>query len=164
MNKKTEVIGIVIIILALIVLIFGDNLYQQINGLSFFENTPTATNHQVETPSPTLQQSIQIQPSLTPPTTIAITSVVQNLEGTVWAGTDSDGDYYVYEFLPGGVLKFTSPTGTFAEDKWEQNGNSVYMEMSNKYCEYTGVINGDTITGNAWNKDGHTWTWTAKKQ
>jgi hypothetical protein len=87
-----------------------------------------------------------------------------NLEGTIWDGIDSDGDYYVYEFLSDGVLKYTSPNGTFTNGTWIQDGNSVYFETNKKISEYEGVINGDTIAGNAWNQDGHKWTWIAERQ
>ncbi len=176
MNKKTDIIGIASIIIALIVLIFGDNIYQQINGRSFFENVPAITNRQAETHLPTLQQStqststlsptqpVQIQPSPNPLILVTSTSAIQNLEGTVWAGTDSDGDYYVYEFLAGGTLKYTSPSGTFTDGTWEQNGNSIYMEKNKKFSECEGIISGNSMSGNCWNQNGHKWTWTVTRQ
>ena len=85
------------------------------------------------------------------------------LEGTVWAGTDSDGDYYVFRYLPGGVLKYTSPTDTHV-GTWRQTGEKVTMSVGNGYSQYTGTIAGGTIRGTASNKADHTWQWTVTKQ
>ena len=81
MKKQTEITGIASIIIALIVLIFGDNLYQQINGYSYFDKSPTETNQSIGTPFSTLQPSFQptntsfpTQPVQIPPT---ITPTVQ---------------------------------------------------------------------------------------
>src|SRR6478672_2140747 len=55
---------------------------------------------------------------------------VRSIEGTTWAGTDSDGDYYEYTFLKGGQLRFKvdraagGSTLTYEDkgDVWAQNG------------------------------------------
>jgi len=94
------------------------------------------------------------------PTTISSTSV-QNLEGTIWSGTDSGGKSFVYEFLPDGILRYTTDTGTFTGGSWKQDGKLVYFEINNKYAEGEGVISNNLITGNGWNQVGYKWTWTA---
>jgi hypothetical protein len=56
---------------------------------------------------------------------------VLDLTGTAWSGSTSDGRNYTFEFLPGSALKYTSPTGTFSNGTWTQDGASVYWQMNN---------------------------------
>ena len=84
------------------------------------------------------------------------------LAGSVWAGKDSDGDYYVYRFRSGGHLEYTSPTGTFRGATWRQNGDRLYMQTNDRYSEYEGRIVGRRIEGRAWNRGGHEWSWVAE--
>jgi hypothetical protein len=87
-----------------------------------------------------------------------------SVAGTVWAGTDSDGDYYEYHFQEDGSLHYKSPQGFFTAGTWKQQGMSIYMETNNKYAERQGTITGNHMEGNAWNKAGHRWTWKAEKK
>ena len=93
-------------------------------------------------------------------------AAVTPLEGTAWAGTDSDGDAYVYRFNPAGQYGFTSPSGTYndSSDTWSQTGDQVTMSTSGGYSTYHGTIVGDSISGTASNIRGHSWTWTATRQ
>ncbi|MFN8400083.1 MAG: hypothetical protein U0X74_08710 [Anaerolineales bacterium] len=89
-----------------------------------------------------------------------------NLEGTAWDITTSSRDSYTYvfEFLPNGTMKYTFSLGVFYDSTWKQDGNSVYLEISNKLSEWEGEINGDTITGHGRNDMGYKFTWTAKRR
>ncbi len=87
-----------------------------------------------------------------------------DLVGTTWAGTDSDGDYYVYHFREKGRLEYTSPTGTFHAATWRQTGARLYMETNGRYSEYEGTITGADMAGRAWNRRGHQWSWSAKRR
>ncbi|MCP9848884.1 hypothetical protein [Cyanobium sp. Morenito 9A2] len=90
------------------------------------------------------------------------------LEGTTWSGTDSDGDFYSYTFLPGGALRFTAGTGAKAKtyqdegDNWAQNGPVVII-VTTKYATRQGLIRGNRMAGDAWNVKNHRWTWEAKR-
>lgn len=86
------------------------------------------------------------------------------LTGSTWAGTDSDGDYYVYRFRPAGRLEYTSPSGTFHAATWRQTGERVYMETNGRYSEYEGTIDGGSMNGRAWNRRGHEWSWSANRR
>jgi hypothetical protein len=66
MKKQTEFIGIASIIIALIVLVFGDNLYEQINGHSFFDKTSPSTNQPLETPFVISQPPVHLTNTLFP--------------------------------------------------------------------------------------------------
>lgn len=94
------------------------------------------------------------------PTATSLISV-KNIEGTIWSGVDSGGKSFVYEFLPDGVLKYTTETGTFTDGSWKQDGKLIYFEMNNKYAEGEGIISDNLMTGNGWNQVGYKWTWTA---
>lgn len=91
-------------------------------------------------------------------------SSVPSVSGTLWIGTDSDGDHYEYAFMPDGALYYKSPGGFHTSGTWKQDGDSIYMETNNKYSEYQGRIAGTHIDGKAWNVKNRTWTWVADKQ
>ncbi len=87
-----------------------------------------------------------------------------SIEGTVWSGKDSDGDYYQYHFLKGGHLNYDTNTSRkeveTIVDKgiWAQNGEIVIIAI-NHYSTQTGTISGDHMGGEAWNFNGRRWTW-----
>jgi hypothetical protein len=123
------------------------------------------------TPEETDAEEVEATPATPPATPVpgeqAEKAAVASVEGTIWAGTDSKAEYYEFHFQPGGALHYKSPSGfynTAATDHWKQDGDSIYMEMTNKYAEYKGVIKGDKMEGNAWNVTGLRWTWTVVKQ
>ena len=102
----------------------------------------------------------QVGPGAMVPIPVSAASVA----GTTWAGTDSDGDYYEYSFRPDGALHYKSPTGSFTNGTWKQDGDSIYMEMNQKYSEHRGRISGTSMRGKAWNVVKHKWTWKAEKK
>jgi hypothetical protein len=87
-----------------------------------------------------------------------------SVAGTTWGGADSDGDYYDYTFRPDGVLAYKYSGGSFTNGTWKQFGDVIYMETNHKYSERQGTIAGTHIDGNAWNVQGHEWTWSADKK
>ena len=95
---------------------------------------------------------------------------VASLEGTTWAGSDSDGDLYEFTFLKGGQIRYTAqtpgePAMTYedAGDLWAQNGEIV-MILVNEYSTYLGKINGNLMQGKSWNVTEKRWTWELKKK
>lgn len=93
------------------------------------------------------------------------------LEGTTWAGTDSDGDYYEFIFLKNGKIRYTTQASggeaaTYEEeddDVWAQNGKIVIILLGN-YATYLGTLDGDLLTGQSWNVVDKRWTWELKKK
>jgi len=83
-----------------------------------------------------------------------VKSNVESITGTIWAGTDSDGDYYEYHFKTNGALHYKSPTGFWKNGTWKQEENEIYMETNNKYTERQGIISGNRMEGQAWNVKG----------
>lgn len=82
------------------------------------------------------------------------------LAGTCWKGTSTLESSYVWRFLPGGVLNYTTPSGTFQNGTWLQIGNWVSMETNRHYADYEGFVGGDRINGKAKNVSGQDWRWT----
>ena len=80
-----------------------------------------------------------------------------NVTGTTWVGTDSDGDYYEYTFVAGGVLHFKSPSGVLY--KW-------HLATRWKLDLYADVLHGykqeilGTIGPNQW----HAYGWRSWKR
>ncbi len=89
---------------------------------------------------------------------------VASVAGTTWGGVDSDGDYYEYTFRPDGVLAYKYSGGSFTNGTWNQLGDVIYMETNHKFSERQGKISGRHMDGNAWNVQGHEWTWVADEK
>ena len=87
-----------------------------------------------------------------------------SLAGTVWAGTDSDGDAYVFTFEADGTLAYRSPSGSYRNGRWSQFRSAVQFDTNDHYSDYLGEIRGKTMQGKAWNTKGLKWTWKATRQ
>jgi uncharacterized protein (TIGR02996 family) len=85
------------------------------------------------------------------------------LAGTCWSGTDSLDGWDIWRFLPGGVLNYTSGSGTYQNATWVQVGNHVAMETNDHYADYEGFVGGDLLRGTAHNITGLKWTWKARR-
>jgi hypothetical protein len=69
MNKRLEIILLELgLIVTCVVLLFGDNIYEQVTGRSFFNNSSEESSQQLETPLPTVANEtplLSVQPSVT---------------------------------------------------------------------------------------------------
>ncbi len=76
---------------------------------------------------------------------------VGDVEGTTWAGKDSRGDFHTWQFLAGGVLYYTLPSGSgrWIPNAWQQEGARVTWETYMGTERYVGTITGDRLTGTA---------------
>ena len=92
----------------------------------------------------------------------ADTAVVP-LDGTRWAGTTVDGPI-TFEFLVGGILRYTTETGVYTNGTWQQLGNTLQFEMNGHYADYTGRIRGGRMSGTAHNTPGRSWEWEATRE
>jgi hypothetical protein len=86
-----------------------------------------------------------------------------NIAGTSWnvVETDTDGSRDIFNFLADGTLAYSYQNGSYTNGTWKQDGDSIYIEMNNKYVEYHGRISGTHIEGTASNIKKKNWTWTA---
>lgn len=73
---------------------------------------------------------------------------------------------YVLRLLPGGRMLNTHPNDTTMDnDRWTSKGQQVELHFNDGYAIYTGVLNSrfDQIRGQAKNKVGESWSWSAKR-
>jgi TonB family protein len=78
------------------------------------------------------------------------------LEGTFWAGTDSDGLPFVFEFKSSGKFRYVPVTGVVRKGNWKKIGDSIEM--------FSGTNAKDVLSGEASSKRGLKWKWSATKQ
>jgi hypothetical protein len=112
----------------------------------------------------TLTVSLFMPASAQNPNSTSANGVAASLAGTSWTVVETDGDNDIFNFLADGTLSYSYQNGSYTNDTWKQNGDSIYIEMNHKFVEYTGRITGAHIEGKAWNVKGHNWTWTADKR
>ncbi len=89
------------------------------------------------------------------------------LEGTFWRGSSSSGRDYQIEFMPNGILKYSTWNGqavaTYENTKWQLSSNQISLDFNNGFANWQGVVTGDNMSGTAKNKNGTTWSWEFKK-
>jgi len=89
---------------------------------------------------------------------------VPSIAGTAWNVAETDGDNDVFTFMADGSLHYWDGKRNYTNGTWKQDGDSIYIEMNNKFCEYQGRISGTHMEGKAWNAKGHNWTWVADQR
>jgi hypothetical protein len=131
--------------------------------------------------SPDLPTRPEAGPEVTPPPPDAApprpdaapdsTPVTASLLGTKWKvmDTGAEGNSFIWEFLAGGVMRYTYLTGPLANNvytnaTWTQMGNRVTISFNNGYSTRTGTFEGDRISGTATNVTGLNWTWAGVRQ
>ena len=82
-----------------------------------------------------------------------------NLAGTLWTGPSADGGTMHCEFKSGGKMSLSAAPAT-----WQQEGAAVTMEVNNGYANYTGTIDGSTMSGTASNAAGNKWEWSITRK
>lgn len=87
-----------------------------------------------------------------------------NLVDTFWAGTDSDGLPFVFEFQQSGKVKYVSQTGITSRGKWKLSGDSVEIEINRKFVKFSGSVNNVRMEGKASSRAGWKWKWSATRQ
>lgn len=85
------------------------------------------------------------------------------VDGTTWVGSNHEGPI-TFEFLIGGILRYTTPNGTWSNGTWSQQGNTITFEMNSHYADYTGQIRGTRMSGTGHNTPGARWDWRAERQ
>ena len=82
---------------------------------------------------------------------------------TTWVGSNHEGAI-TFEFLIGGILRYSTPNGTWTNGTWSQQGNTITFEMNSHYADYTGQIRGTHMSGTGHNTRGARWEWRAERQ
>jgi TonB family protein len=87
-----------------------------------------------------------------------------NLVDTFWAGTDSDGSPFVFEFQQSGKVKYVPQTGITSRGKWKIGGDLVEIEINRKFVKFSGSVNNGRMEGVASSRAGRKWRWSATRQ
>jgi hypothetical protein len=101
--------------------------------------------------------------SVPAPEPVRTVSLIPKLEGTTWSG-DGVVAPTTYFFDKNGVLQYSYNGNTYRNGTWKQEGESLYWESNQKYCEFKGKIEAAEIVGNAWNVRGGKWVLKFKPQ
>jgi hypothetical protein len=80
------------------------------------------------------------------------------LAGTSWAGKTAEGWDMTIDFLPDGKMTVSYNGASYNKAGWNQDGDKVYYEMNDRYCEFEGKLSGETIEGETHNVRGKRWT------
>jgi hypothetical protein len=145
----------------------GDSIYIEMNK-KFVEYTGRITGTHIEGKASNIKKenwtwTADILSGAFSENTTRGNSSIASVAGSTWAGPDTMGRHYTYEFLPNGTLHYTYENGSFTDGIWWQEGDSIYMSMNNKYSERLGRITGTHMEGNVWNTVGKKWTWSADR-
>ena len=61
------------------------------------------------------------------------------------------------DFAAEGGMTVSYNGKSFNKASWKQDGDKVYWEMNDRYCEFNGKLAGDTIAGDSHNVAGRAW-------
>jgi hypothetical protein len=82
---------------------------------------------------------------------------VPSLAGSSWAGKTAEGWDMTIDFAAHGRMTVSYNGSSYTKASWSQEGDKVYYEMNDRYCEFNGKLSGDAITGDSHNVKGRTW-------
>jgi hypothetical protein len=80
------------------------------------------------------------------------------LAGTSWVGKTAEGWDMTIDFLPEGKMTVSYNGASYNKASWKQDGDKVYYEMNDRYCEFEGKLAADAIEGETHNVRGKRWT------
>lgn len=86
-----------------------------------------------------------------------------SLVGTVWEGKIVFDDTSIVRFDRNGVLRIKYFGQTNMQANWRKQGDTIIIEINNKYVECQGKLHGERMTGTARNKADPDWKWEMKK-
>lgn len=86
------------------------------------------------------------------------TPPVAPLAGTSWAGKTAEGWDMTIDFAADGKMTVSYNGNSFTRASWRQDGDKVYYEMNERYCEFNGKFVRGAIEGESHNVRGRTWT------
>ena len=84
--------------------------------------------------------------------------VAPPLAGTSWAGKTAEGWDMTIDFTADGTMTVSYNGNSYNRASWKQDGDKVYYEMNDRYCEFVGKMTGDAIEGESHNVAGKQWT------
>jgi hypothetical protein len=84
--------------------------------------------------------------------------VAPPLAGTSWAGKTAEGWDTTVAFAADGKMTVSYNGSSYNRASWRQDGDKVYYEMNDRYCEFEGKFAGDAIEGESHNVVRKRWT------
>jgi hypothetical protein len=81
-----------------------------------------------------------------------------SLEGQTWQFVNQKGEIRTCTFFEDGSINFNGSPG-----QWLQHGAAMTLNVNERYVDYIGVIDGDTMSGSSKNVTGYSWEWTSKR-
>jgi hypothetical protein len=82
-----------------------------------------------------------------------------DLAGQTWGGTEAE-QWVTFHFKSGGVVEYDTPQGYFTDGTYEIDGTWVFIKTAGDKLEYFGGVDGDRMSGNAWNPASKRWSWS----
>src|SRR5262245_26947622 len=76
---------------------------------------------------------------------------------TTWTGLTYEKHPITIEFKAGGEMVYSYNGQTYRNATWTQDGEKVYFEMNQKYCEFNGKLAANTLEGESHNVTGLRW-------
>src|SRR6476469_9710779 len=61
-----------------------------------------------------------------------------DLAGTSWTGKTAEGWDMTIDFLADGEMSVSYNKTSFTKATWKQDGDKVYYDMNDRYCEFEG--------------------------
>jgi hypothetical protein len=84
--------------------------------------------------------------------------VAPPLAGTSWVGKTAEGWDMTIDFAADGNMTVSYNGNSYNRASWRQEGDKVYYEMNDRYCEFEGKMTSDAIEGESHNVAGKRWT------
>lgn len=85
------------------------------------------------------------------------TKTVPSLVGTAWSGNTWEKQTMVFEFHADGQINVTYNGAPVKDCAWKQDGESVHVEINNKYLEFDGKLQDGKVVGHCHNVAGTQW-------
>jgi hypothetical protein len=86
---------------------------------------------------------------------------VYDFRGTWWFGKTYEGNDWTIVFHPDGSVTNTDGGSTYPKSgTWRSTGNSLHMDLNQKYYEFRGIVIGDRLEGDSSNVKGLRWKTT----
>jgi hypothetical protein len=80
-----------------------------------------------------------------------------SLVGSAWTGNSYEKQTMTFEFGADGQVTVMYNGSPIKAASWKQDGDKIWFELNNKYCEFNGKIVGDRIEGQCHNVAGTRW-------
>lgn len=81
----------------------------------------------------------------------------QKISRTLWCGHTAEGAFMVLNFCDDGTMTMSYNGSVITKATWTQNGNLIYYQVNDRFCEFHGKFDGKIINGESNNLLGQRW-------